>query len=516
MAEIMSISKSFLLKALLQHNYFPSQKKAKEELPPIINSKSFTPDVSTKLIILTKRVGGYDQVEFKSTRYNNVPRALSIPHPMAYAHLCHSLYDSWDKFKYITENKNSIIYPKKHNDGRIIIMDYQNSKQQIKRQVELSFNKRFYVNTDISNFYPSIYSHSIPWALVGFNIAKKNRGSKKWFNKIDSCQRQIKRSETNGVPIGPATSNIVSEAILARVDKKLDRDGFVFFRFIDDYTAYCQTYKEAERFIRRLSEELSKYKLLLNIKKTKIEQLPTTTSPEWIVDLTTRKPEKEKLIPTNAIRFLDYAVNKQFSSPDGSVLKYAAKSIINDVKNNKDVGADTVLLILQYVLGLCIKYPILLPLLDILFKEVPPSLGNKFVDQLLKILDEHATNRRSDAMAWSLYYINSFSAAIPRKVAKKVLRSEDCISILFLYLSKQYESEVVEFCNSLNKSDLFLLDQYWLLLYQLFFYGKIPNPYQYKSGYINHLRGKSDTPENAMKREIKVFETLKDNGVSFT
>lgn len=511
----MSVTKTFLLKALLQHNFFPSQKRDKEELPPVINSKKFTLAVSRKLLALHKRHGGYDQVEYKITRYNNVPRPLSIPHPMGYAHLCHSLYSNWNNLNYITKNKNSVIYPKKHNDGRIMIMDYENSRLQIKRKIEMSFNKRFCVHTDISNFFPSIYSHSIPWALVGFSVAKKDRDPKKGFNMIDACQRLIKRNETNGVPIGPATSNIISEAILAQIDKILSSEGFVFIRFIDDYTAYCQTFSQAEKFIRRLSEELAKYKLLLNIKKTEIEQLPITTSPEWIVDLTTRKPDKDKLIPTTAIRFLDYAVDKQLGSPDGSVLKYATKSIVNDLKGNTIVSSDTVILILQYVLGLCARYPILLPVLDILFKEVPMNLGKKYVGQLINILEEQAINRRSDAMAWSLYYLNKFSVAIPRGIAVQVINSQDCIGILVLYLSKKYDKDIIAFANSLDKSDLFLLDQYWLLLYQLFFDGKIQNPYQDKSAYSNHLKGKKDTTDNAMKREIQVFETLKSSKVSF-
>jgi len=118
-------------------------------------------------------------------------------------------------------------------------------------------------------------------------------------------------------------------------------------------------------------------------------------------------------------------------------------------------------------------------------------------------------------MTWSLYYLNTFSQSIPKEIAENVIKSEDCISILFLYLSKQHDNEIVAFCDGVDKSDLFLLDQHWLLLYQLFFDGKISNPYQDKTAYTNHLKSKTDTPENAMKREIQVFNTLKNNGVSF-
>lgn len=468
----MSSDKKFLLRALLQYNYFPSQKRNKEELPPILNSKSLTPEISEKLIKLSYRKDGYDQVEYKQTRFNNVPRPLSIPHPIPYTKLCHSLHDNWEKLEYITQTENSLIIPQKHSDGRIIIMDYENTKKKIERHIKLSFNRKFYVKTDILNFYPSIYSHSIPWALAGFEKAKEERNQDVWFNQIDKYQRLTKRNETNGLPIGPATSNIISELILARIDEKLNDEGFKFIRFIDDYTAYFDTYEKAEKFIRRLSEELSEYKLLLHVEKTIIEQLPSPSSSEWIVDLTTRKPDKENISPTNMIRFLDYAVTKQATNPDGSILKYAVTCIISDVKD------DLAELLLQYLLSLCIKYPTLLPLLDILFGKITFDSGCPYTYQLLKILNEHTINKRSDAMAWTLYYLNKFSQSIPEKIAKEVISSKDCISISFLYLSKQHDKEVIDFCNSLDKSDLFLLDKYWLLLYQLFFDGKISNPYK--------------------------------------
>jgi hypothetical protein len=371
-------------------------------------------------------------------------------------------------------------------------MDYEGSQGRIERQLRLAFGKKFSARTDITNFYPSVYSHAIPWALVGVKAAKQHQGPGEWFNQIDLYQRHLIRNETNGIPIGPATSNIVTEIILARVDETLRREDFTFFRFIDDYTSYCDTYEDAEKFIRRLSEELATYKLTLNIKKTSISQLPTPTSDHWISDLVTRKPDAQQLTTTNVIRFLDYAVTLQASSPDGSVIKYAVKTIMTDIRDNPNGKVD-INLFIEYVLMLCIKYPILLPLLHILPDAV--SLGNPFGMQLNNILAEHATNRRSDAMAWSMFYISRSSAAIPRLVAEKVVQSRDCVALLFLFMHGQYVREVVDFCRKLDRTDQYLLDQYWLLLYQMYFGGSLPNPYQ--------------------GSEAQAFDILRRHGVSF-
>ena len=138
--------------------------------------------------------------------------------------------ENWEHLKYVSENKISRIIPERHGDGRIAIMDYETQFSKEQHMVASSFGQRFIVNTDIANFYPSIYSHSVPWAVVGLDEAKANRGNReKWYNQLDRALRLTTRDETNGIAIGPATSNIIAEAILARVDDNLAKE-FTYYR----------------------------------------------------------------------------------------------------------------------------------------------------------------------------------------------------------------------------------------------------------------------------------------------
>jgi len=101
-------------------------------------------------------------------------------------------------------------------------MDYGTTVDELNAFVDDSFTSRRLVTTDISNCYPSIYSHAVPWALVGPATAKANADKRsRWYNKIDQAVRWTKRNETNGVGIGPGTSTIVAEIILARIDADL-------------------------------------------------------------------------------------------------------------------------------------------------------------------------------------------------------------------------------------------------------------------------------------------------------
>lgn len=488
----MTIDKSFIEESLLRYNYFPFQKRLKEELPPVFTSRQLVPGVAAKLIELEHRREGYDQVEYLMTRHTNVARPISIPHPLPYCHLVKSIVDNWEQISYICENDLSKIRPDEHADGRLILMDYGDEYSKTDIALRFGFGKKFRVHTDITNCFPSIYTHAIPWALVGFQYSKKHRKSSHWFNRIDFCQRMIKRGETQGIAIGPATSNIISESILSKVDEILSKD-FSYFRYIDDYTCYCETYEEGQLFLRRLREELKKYKLVLNIKKTKTVELPTSIESDWIVDISTRMPngylndKGVKFYSSNeSIRFIDYAVRINEKYPDGSVLKFAVKSIISRL----DDAAKRQ--ILEYLLNLVRHFPILMPLID---KLLAANIEYNFTytKYLNIICIENALEGRSDGIAWALYYLNLYQLPISYEVVEKVLESRDCIGVVMLYISGVFDDEVLSFVDTVDQSDVYELDQYWLLLYQLFFDDKIVNPYD----------------------EDSTFSILKDEDVSF-
>ncbi len=491
------IDKEFLLRALLQHNYFPLQRRDKEELPPIFSSEGFSPDVARALLHLDLESRnrlektGYDWLEYRATRFSNVARPLAIPHPLGYAALALTFYQYWEKIYPKIYSTNSLVTPKRHTDGRIVVMNYENGTRRALRDLKKRFGKRFWVQTDIANFYPSIYSHSIPWALVGFERGKQARRGD-WFDDIDRRVQRLKRKETNGVPIGPATSNIIAEILLARVDEELRKKGFEFIRFIDDYHGFFETYDIAESFLLSLSEELGKYKLFLNERKTSILPLPTPLSDEWIADLNTRQPRPLKT-SVQAIRFLDYAIYKQKQTPQGSVLKYAVKSILAEAEGEV---AHAVLL---YILNLSVYYPIVIPIINPLLDKLKVTTF-PYPEEINFLLNTHVQYQRSDAVSWLLYYVFKYHISLPEKLVHDLIQTEDCLPILMLYYaSPENQTHVVNFARRLvkEKTSIYDLDTCWLLLYQLFYEDKISNPYK------------------GFHKDAEVFDYLKSQNVSF-
>lgn len=139
--------------------------------------------------------------------------------------------------------------------------------------------------------------------------------------------------------------------------------------------------------------------------------------------------------------------------------------------------------------------PALLPFLEGLFEKTLSPGPFHCGDELHTLAMENARFHRSDGMCWTLYYLNKYKVEIKDALADQVVASKDCLGLALLYLSGQPKHQVraVDFAKSLDPTDRYDLDQYWLLLYQLFLNGHIGNPYS----------------------DEETFPVLKQEGVSF-
>jgi len=466
----------YLYEGLLRYNYFPMVKEKRDDIPPFFATDTLSPDVANQLAAIPdsapRKKDGFDQVEYRTTRFNNVLRLMHIPHPKPYARLCASLRDNWPKLDYVCTNGHSQIKPQRHDDGRVItIDDYQShttgrvvvmEKERFPGDVEahlsLSFGSRYLVDADVSACFPSIYSHAIPWALVGHVQAKQNRSNAEWFNHIDWCQRHMKRGETQGVPVGPATSNIINEVVLARVDASLAGDGYRFLRYIDDYKCYCESREEAEEFLRDLEAALGQYLLGLNAKKVSIVELPVPSKSEWIIELASRLPDTKTATARQIVSFLDAATSRQRLEPDGSVLKYASRSLLNKVDQT------TVGIFCQYLSQIALHYPIVLPVLCEAARRLRVKIPH---DHLNAMLEQQIKYRRADMACWVIYLFGLTGHAVPQTLADSIAKSGDCFPMTALLAVNSPTDEVVARVDQLAGCHAYEKDKYWLLLHEL-------------------------------------------------
>ncbi len=145
--------KSYAYEALLRFNYFPMVKNRRDDLPPVFHSEHFTPTVADELLTAMasqNRKAGFDQIEVRTTRFDQIIRQMHIPHPLPYARLCQCLRNNWRDLMYVCHNRRSQIRPERHvgrlvvmhnyDVGRLVIMDRKRFPREFKRQLKLSFD----------------------------------------------------------------------------------------------------------------------------------------------------------------------------------------------------------------------------------------------------------------------------------------------------------------------------------------------------------------------------------------
>jgi len=473
------------LEALTRWNYFPNQKASASELPPNICTRQYTPEVADQLanrvkISRNRLRRGFDLVEYRSTRYNNVSRVLGLIHPLAYAQIYSQIKANIGAIKNAMCDPASAITVQSHNDGRMLIMNYEDQEIKAVAAAEKGFGKKFRAHTDIGNCFGSIYTHSLEWAAQGFDVAKERLGDKgeprHWSSDLDRVLRAAKRNETAGLPIGPASSSIAVEIVLAAVDRGIAH-RFNFVRYLDDYTALCDSHDEAQEFIRVLGSELGKYRLTLNLTKTSIVELPEPIQEGWVSELMNVVPSLLRsdgdLMPLStgeAFHFMDYAVRLNNKTPDGSVVKFAVSMIAHRVEGK--AAAD----VFGYVMNLAWHYPVLLPFLEKIDARSIYLDRQSLIEKLNAIVRVNAKHRRSDGMSWALYYLERLKAEPSIEAIEDVMGSRDAVSISLLANFPGAQGKVIEYAKIVATSGIYSRDQYWLLMYQLYLKGEIENP----------------------------------------
>lgn len=147
--------------------------------------------------------------------------------------------------------------------------------------LSLEYNKL--LSVDISNFYGSIYTHIIPWAIHGEEQAKNDRSNSLLGNEIDKTFRFMNYGETVGIPQGNVISDFVSELILAYLDlllfERLEELNLEYkiLRYRDDYRIFTSDKRTENTIKKELVLILQRHKLSLGESKTK-------SSSEIIVD----------------------------------------------------------------------------------------------------------------------------------------------------------------------------------------------------------------------------------------
>jgi len=140
---------------------------------------------------------------------------------------------------------------------------------------------QFILQADISRFFYTVYTHSIPWAVIGKEKVKywlanksKKKLDKHWSNGFDVALQSCQSRETFGIPVGPDTSRLIAELLLAGIEKDDEFRTFLrtrpAFRLVDDLIVGFEDEREARKCLAALRRALWKFNLQLNDEKTAV------------------------------------------------------------------------------------------------------------------------------------------------------------------------------------------------------------------------------------------------------
>ena len=501
------IDKDILYKGLLGHGLFS------KHMPSFLTSEPFY-DFYYKIPHDNKnnlKITAQNYIKYENIRNINIPRILAIPNPMCYGNLCYELYSHWNElkeyFKEATENQQhriSRIHIRKINNHDEIFqgcyyvndvekndcdessnnecchlfeMNHKNFCIDDFPEPDLLIGKSYIVKADISNCFPSIYTHAISWALMGKEKAKANRNCKNlWQNSIDTYTRNLKHGESMGILIGPHASNLISEMILVQIDKKLYDKGYRYIRNIDDYTCYVKDYNEAEKFLIELASVLREFELSLNHKKTEILKLPLPYCKDWVRKIKSFIFPNEKFLKLNALHsFLDISLDlMQLNNENIAILNYAIKVLSRKelTKNAEDYFQKT-------IHHLILIYPYLIPLLeDRIFEKFNFNIDNNNIEKISKNIFEMAEPKGLyEAMSYALYFGIKYNFNIFNDNLKTLSlygiaeNSKDTILMLLAYLhdkkfnKSKEEKQFIDLAKTIEKDND--IDKYWLFVYEV-------------------------------------------------
>lgn len=122
----------------------------------------------------------------------------------------------------------------------------------------------FVLVTDISDFYNQIYLHRLNNAIESADSALKH-----WASDIENFLMTLNNKASQGVPVGPAASIVMSEAVLIDVDQFLKSKGVAHTRYVDDIRLFGNSRKQLQRVLEELTLYLYEaHRLTVSSEKT--------------------------------------------------------------------------------------------------------------------------------------------------------------------------------------------------------------------------------------------------------
>lgn len=340
-----------------------------------------------------------------------------------------------------------------------------------KRVRELSLQNPFLLHSDVSRYYHSIYTHSIPWALHTKQFAKANRTLKYLGNRLDTFVRNGQDGQTIGLPVGPESSRVLAEIIgvaldeaICRADKKLKKS---MVRFVDDITAGAQSGEECERTRNAIRKSLHSFQLEINEDKTETVKIVSHEYGSWRHELHARMPRATGAIAKYEM-FFDLVLRLSQLWPRANIPVYALKQArAGFIRTSQWLAVE------DFILMIYRSYPATLATIVEIFVNRNYSQGDvsvtkveTFIRSNLRVLID--TGRLGE-LAWMLFLAKALRITIKTSEVRALSETLSSVCALLLcdlevkgYLDGKLDK--TRWNKLLNSSGL--VSEMWLYVYE--------------------------------------------------
>lgn len=406
-------AREFFLKEESYHNFELPHYIQCEPLLKAIN-KAFDEAEDWRKSIKIKKAEKSNEVNYKLFHNKNGKydwRIFELINPILYVYLVREITDkeNWDflqkhfhKSKAVECHSIPVQSQSKKSDKAEQISQWWEKIEQESIKYSLEFEYLFH--TDISNFYPSIYTHSLAWALHGKEYAKSKKQDHSLLgNAIDKYIRSMSYGQTNGIPQGSALMDFIAEILSKYIDDslseklkelKLKSENFKIIRYRDDYRIFVNNPQDADLILKNLSIILADNGLKLNPNKTTsscnvVEDSIKKDKVEWLFVKSSLK--ESKTLQKQFIILHKFALKHQNSGILIKILNRFLKDFLNEnIQKFDKENIEVLIAILVDIVAFSPRvYPVAMGILGILFDKIK---SKKFIEKTILKLEKLYNN----------------------------------------------------------------------------------------------------------------------------
>jgi len=432
-----SLKKNEIYHWLVQHGYFPES----YVLPPCftVSKRPKRP----KLFFQIKKNGKKysvprtECVDVHFPKSELTDRSFGLIHPEIHNDIAYHIANNWKTILRVLYHKDNQVtsysFPvpiDAKNKGRIGFLRSGRMIYEFIGMVDADIASVCYrythiVRTDIKNFYPSLYTHSIPWAIHGKNRIRKSHNTHNYNlvgNRLDRLFQSANDGCTNGVSIGPVVSDVIAEVVASAVDRQFSKHIAALgieceaVRFKDDYRILVKSESDGRKVIKALAKAMKEFNLQLSDEKTLIQLLPEGLFREWVSMYHAVHPRKQRKYSWKEFRELYLAVIRIDKTCHGTgvIDRFLADIVNKDGQLKVEVGVfnlQKVFSMLLMLAALRIKaFPKIIAIIEAIIHTQFGAIHEveivSYLEEYLKTLAEDE-ERNKYLVAWISYFFVS-------------------------------------------------------------------------------------------------------------